>query len=332
MSDAIAYTPAAKRNSEAAEAKADTAPLKAFESALLNVKASAPVQADTPAATPAAVPTAQVRGERSSRPGTGKDLSPGKDNAPEKAARTDDAGPRPASGSAATVIASGVQASTDTEAAAKSAAKAAKKSSAPAKPSAPDERERSGAVVPADIAPPYGDQLDTAVADGMAPTAALSNALSNGSADAIKAALQTTLEGFANGSVPDAIKASLSKAGTAPSAEITGLLDNISMIAQDLLAKGPLGDLDFATSIDELFWVSNWFDLFNQPSSYDPMTSINYSVSSAMALPMDILYTRALLVPLIDVERVVTPGLASRRAVRANMAPVPGASDLNNDS
>jgi hypothetical protein len=321
MSDAISYTPTARRNSEAAEAKADSAPLKAFETALLDVKAHAPARANAHAATPPAAPAPQVHGDRS-----GHSVS-AKDNAAAKTAKTDEAGPRSTTGSTTTAIASGVQANSDSEATAKNTAKSGKKASA--------KTEQVGtsatASGTADIAPPSSDAAGTSVAEGLAPTAALSSALSNGSAEEIKAALQTTLEGFADGTVPDAIKASLSKSGTAASPEIAGLLDSISVIAKDLLARGPLSELDFANSIDELFWVSNWFDLFNQSTAYDPTVPFSYSVNAAMALPMELFFNRAVMAPLTDAERVVSPGLASRRAVRANTDPVPGAGDLNND-
>jgi hypothetical protein len=141
----------------------------------------------------------------------------------------------------------------------------------------------------------------------------------------VKAGLQTTLEAFADRRVPDAIKAALNRdltpAGQQSAAEISGLLDNITVLAQDLLAQGPLSDIEFADSMDDLFWVSDWFELFNLNSDASP--ALSNSVNSALAVPMDIYYTRALLAPLVDVERVVSPGLASRRSVRANTEPVP---------
>jgi hypothetical protein len=326
MSDAISYTPTARRNSEAAEAKADSAPLKAFETALLDVKAHAPARANAHAATPPAAPAPQVHGDRS-----GPSVS-AKDNAAAKTGKNDEAGPRSTTGSTTTAIASGVQANSDSEATAKNTARSGKKASAKTEQVGTSAAAAAAAASgTADIAPPSSDAPDTSVAEGLAPTAALSSALSNGSAEEIKAALQTTLEGFADGTVPDAIKASLSKSGTAASPEIAVLLDSISVIAKDLLARGPLSELDFANSIDELFWVSNWFDLFNQSTAYDPTVPFSYSVNAAMALPMELFFNRAVMAPLTDAERVVSPGLASRRAVRANTDPVPGAGDLNND-
>jgi hypothetical protein len=58
------------------------------------------------------------------------------------------------------------------------------------------------------------------------------------------------------------------------------------------------------------------------------MTSVNSAVSSALAMPIDIYYTRALLVPLIDAERAASPGIVNRRAVRANTEPTPGADSI----
>jgi hypothetical protein len=329
MSD-VSYTPTAQRvsdragASELADAKGNSAPLKAFESALLNVKAASPATPAAATAPPAA--TAQARsGERSARGNAARDG--GKDST---AAKTDDGGPRPGASSTTTAIASSVQGGVASETSAKTAGQKSKPPGTASKSAgdsggAANARETGasstagGAV---DGAPAGALADDT---DALAPTTALSHALADGTAPDVKAALQSTLEGFANGRVPDAIKASLGQDGTLVSAEIADLLDNITLIAKDILDKGPLSDLDFA-NLDDLFWVSNWFDLFNQPTTTnDPLS---HSVSSAMAMPIDIFYTRALLVPLVDAERAAAPGLVNRRAVRANTEPTPGAESI----
>jgi hypothetical protein len=322
MSDAVTYTPASPRASDragaGAEAKGSAAPLKAFESALLNVKASthaAPPPTNASAALAAAAAPNQVRGgERSSHGATAR--NGGKDAAAVKA---DEGGPRPAASSTTTAIASGVQGGVASENSAKTSQKSkgqpTTKSEGDKKSAKEPSKDRGSAAAPTMATREPSDQPDA-----LAPTAALSE-------PGVKAALQSTLEGFANRRVPDAIKAQLAKDGTPVSAEIAGLLDNISLIAMDILDKGPLSDLDFA-NLDDLFWVSNWFDLFNQSTTTnDPLS---HSVSSAMAMPIDILYTRALLVPLVDAERAAAPGLVNRRAVRANTEPTPGAESIRN--
>lgn len=333
MSDAV--TPASQRASERAhaqsDAKANAAPLKAFESALLNVKAStsASPQGGTAASLPPAAAPNQARGgERNSQGNGARDAA--RDNASAKA---DDGGPRPAASATTTAIASGVQGGVASEHTAKNAANtAAQKAKGKSETTKADGNGKSAGAAPlkdrgAATAPTAATGEPADATDALAPTAALSNALADGSAPDVKAALQRTLEGFATGRVPKAIKASLAKDGSPVSAEIADLLDNISLIAKDILDRGPLSDIDFA-NLDDLFWVSNWFDLFNQ-SNGEP-TAIGNSVSSAMAMPIDIFYTRALLVPLVDAERVAAPGLVSRRAVRANTEPTPGAESVRN--
>jgi hypothetical protein len=97
----------------------------------------------------------------------------------------------------------------------------------------------------------------------------------------------------------------------------------VSKLAADVLAGTPLDGYDFANDYDQLFWVSNWFNLFSDtppPSmyQYSMESSMEHSFNSALAVPMDILYTRAVLAPLVDVERLTNPGLVSRRNVRSS--------------
>jgi hypothetical protein len=328
MSDAISSSPASQRATDhgnSSDAKGDTAPLKAFESALLTVKAgSAPPTLPTAApALPTVAGPNQGRNAQRSVPG-----SSAKEGG-KSTAKSDGSGPRPATSSTTTAIAGGVQGGVASETTAKTAAQtsmdqsnAATKSTDDSQPTGTGRNGAPDALLassPLSALPLTGEPATEA----LAPTVALSQALADGSSPDVKAALQSTLEGFADRSVPDAIKASLSKGGAPASAEITVLLDNISVLAKDILDKGPLSDVDFA-NLDQLFWVSNWFALFNQSAAYDPNNTISHSVSAAMAMPLDIFYTRALLIPLVDAERVASPGLASRRAVRANTEPTPG--------
>jgi hypothetical protein len=322
MSDAIGSPSKTQRAAEQADAKADTAPLKAFETALKSVqsKASAPV--------PSTVVQNAVQNTGLSRAKADQGASP------EVAASHNievESSPRPIARSTTTALASSVQANLDAEALGKSTTLKTGNS----KPKSHDgstANRRPNTASSTTAGPTAGQdkaEPDEQAGDPLAATATLSTALVSGLDSDIKLALQSTLEGFASGRVPDAIKASLGNdpATQQSTAEISGLLDSIATIAKDILANGPLSDLDFASNFDQLFWVSNWFDLFSDQSNsaYDPMMAINYSVNSAMAMPMDILYTRAVMVPLIDVERVVSPGIASRRSIRANTEPVPGA-------
>jgi hypothetical protein len=303
--------------SDLADAKSNTAPLKAFESALLNVKASSPPAAQPAVAAVASTPSslATARSERNSPSAPGKDAS---------TAKADNAGPRPASATT-TALTAGVQGNVAAEMSAKSAQKT-KSEAAPPQARTNDgmpgvRSANTGATgLSAKTETSPGD-TDSSQIDALGPTVALSSALSKGTQPDVKAALQTTLQGFADRSVPYAIKASLSRTGTPASAEIADLLDNISVIAKDILDRGPLTDLDLS-NLEQLFWVSDWFDLFNQTGP--AMGSIGSSVSSALAMPIDIFYTRALLVPLVDAERNAAPGLVNRRAVRANTEPTPG--------
>jgi hypothetical protein len=335
MSDAISSTPKTQRAVEIDGAKGDIAPLRAFEATLVKVQT----------ATPAAV---QQVPSASSSPGRivtppASAVSARADSAYSSSSPSADSGqrsPRPAASSGANATVAAVQAGLESQASGNSS-KGGASNGVVAKPLfASSDLAKPEGVTPDAAAitsgPNYsGGRVDAGGGDPVAAlssTAALSGALNGGSAADVQAALQSTLEGFASGKVPDAIKAAIGQSadgagGTlnAHANEIAGLLDNITALAQDILAKGPLSDLDIASNFDQLFWVSSWFDLFNGLTPYDPVSAINNSVNAAMAMPMDILYTRALLVPLVDVERVVSPGLASRRAVRANTETVPGA-------
>jgi hypothetical protein len=329
MSDFVSSPPPSQRAAErsnASDAKSDTAPLKAFESALLNVKASAAATSPATPAVASAVTNPAVTTVRS--PERSGQSAASRDGG-KSVTHSDDGGPRPAASATTTAIAGGVQGSVASESSAKAAQKTKGQSSTAdkSKTEKAETGKKSSGASPDTGTSASSHQTD----DALAPTIALSHALSEGGTPDVKVALQSTLQGFADGSVPDAIKASLSRSGTPASAEITDLLDNITVIAQDILDKGPLSDLDMA-NLDELFWVSNWFDLFNQSATYDPNNTISNSVSSAMAMPMDLFYTRALLRPLVDTERAAAPGIVNRRAVRANTEATPGAESVRNRS
>jgi hypothetical protein len=180
------------------------------------------------------------------------------------------------------------------------------------------------------LSPPPDDRAITDPLDlALEPARELSAALAAGTSNDIRQALAATLERFADGSVPTVIKNALAvTGGAARSAEIDALLDSISVIASNLLANGPFEKVDFSNSYDELFWVSNWLDLFGSSETFPPgvdvALSLEYSVNSAMVLPLDVLYTRAALVPLTDMERVISPGMADRQLVRKTAERPPG--------
>jgi hypothetical protein len=331
MSDAISSTPKTQRAVEIDDAKGDIAPLKAFEATLVKV------QAATPAAVKQVPSASSPPGPILPSPASG--VSARADSAKSSSADGGQRSPRPAASSGATATAAAVQAGLESQASGNSS-KSGVSNRLVAKPlSGSADAAKSEGVTPDAAAITSGPNdsgggVDAGGSDPVAAlssTAALSGALNGGSVAEVQAALQSTLEGFATGKVPDAIKVAIGQSAdgaggkvNARANEIAGLLDNITVLAQDILAKGPLSDLDIASNFDQLFWVSSWFDLFNGLTPYDPVSAINNSVNAAMAMPMDILYTRALLV----VERVVSPGLASRRAVRANTETVPGAERL----
>jgi hypothetical protein len=353
MSDAIGYAPTAPSSSRAAElaaglatnvanAKGDAAPLKAFEAALLNVQAANPAPAQAAAQT-ASAPTANRAVERGTAGASSASGQQSQTTIAEAAG-----GPQPTARSASTATAAGVRANAETDVAAKLrqgqlggaksklASKDTSTKSATHGEALPTGSGRTTSTTSAGTAAGTTDGSDdTAIVDGLAPTTALSSALTSGTAADVKAALQTTLQGFADGTVPEAIKAAISKSGSVAAqqsaVEIGGLLDSISTIAQDIVAKGPISDADFASAFDQLFWVSNWFDLFNAGSGTGSTANdpIYNSVNSAMAVPMDIFFTRAVMVPLVDTERVVSPGLVNRRAVRANTEAVPGSDTVD---
>jgi hypothetical protein len=366
MSDTIGYAPSATQSSRSADvtnSKGDAAPLKAFEAALLNVQVQAAAsqssqaqsiqpQSGNPAPTQGAIATAAPSASRSTDRGPSGAASGGSQS--QAAVAEAAGGPQPAARSASTATAGSVRANAETDVAAKlrqgqldgaksQAAKAAGGANRDASTQSPANGVGAGGVGASEVADSSGGVTsattsgadDAAIVDGLAPTTALSSALTSGTAADVKAALQTTLQGFADGTVPEAIKAAINKNGSVSAqqsaAEIGGLLDNISSIAQDIIARGPISDADFANAFDQLFWVSNWFDLFNVGSgtgntANDPIYN---SVNSAMAVPMDIFFTRAVMVPLIDTERVVSPGLVNRRAVRANTEAVPGSETVD---
>jgi hypothetical protein len=353
------YAPAATTNGTADNAKTDAAPLKAFETALLNVKASASASQSIDAAqsssgpSVAAAATTKTASRSPARAGAGDSSAGTAAGAGSGRAAAEAAGgPQPTARSGVTALAGSIKANSDLDAAAKSRqskvdggkSETSNAAGLIEQPASPRSLDSSRAGSASSSGPATGaasgarsgqNSQDAAIIEALAPTSALSSALSTGTTAEVKAALETTLQGFADGTVPEAIKAALSKSGTVAAlqsaAEIGGLLDNITTIAQDLIANGPLSDADFAKAFDQLFWVSNWFDLFTPPSTagYDPVVSIYNSVNSALAVPMDIFYTRAVMVPLVDVERVVSPGLVNRRAVRANTEAVPGSENVD---
>jgi hypothetical protein len=334
MSDFISPPAASQRAAErnnASDAKNDAAPLRAFETALLTVKASVTA---TPLAGPVANPVVAPPAASNARNAERSGPNTASRDGGKTVANADDGGPRPEASATTTALASGVKGGVASETSAKTTQKSKNQTSNGSEN--PGENSGNANLVPdarpgtaLDLGSPVVGSPVEPVDDALAPTVTLSHALADGSTPDVKTALHGTLQGFANGSVPDAIKASLSRSGAPASAEITGLLDNIAVLAQDILDKGPLSDLDMA-NLEQLFWVSNWFDLFNQSTTYDPNNTISHSVSSAMAIPNDIFYTRALLVPLVDAERAAAPGLVNRRAVRANTEATPGADSVRN--